>query len=114
MKKVFVTVTCCLLLSALVCPPLSAAGYDPGSPWPAMRHDYLNSGRADDIRPSQMPDRDQVPAWTFRAGGPIFSTPVVGADGTVYIGSADHVFYALGEDGALKWSVRTGTPGSAC
>ena len=33
---------------------------------------------------------------------------MVGADGTVYIGSADRVFYAIGRGGRLRWRVRTG------
>ena len=83
------------------------AGYDPKSPWPSMRRDYLNTGRADAIRPSQIPDLDREKIWTFKTGRAIFSTPVVGADGTVYVGSADFVFYALNPDGTLKWNVRT-------
>ncbi len=84
-----------------------AAGYDEEAPWPSMRRDYRNTGWAENVKPSELADRDQVPIWTFHTDGPIFSTPVVGADGTVYIGSADFVFYAIGPDGKLKWSYRT-------
>ncbi len=104
-------ITRCFLLVAVLSVAYfgaGAQGYDPGSPWPCMRHDYMNTGRADDIKPSQMEGRDRVPEWTFNTDGPIFSTPVVGADGTVYIGSADFVFYAIRPDGKLKWSFRTG------
>ncbi|MBS0581260.1 MAG: PQQ-binding-like beta-propeller repeat protein [Proteobacteria bacterium] len=46
--------------------------------------------------------------WSFRAGGPIVSSPVV-ADGTVYFGSADHQVYALAEhSGELRWKFATG------
>ena len=38
----------------------------------------------------------------------MFSTPVVGADETVYAGSADTWFYALGRGGRLRWRYKTG------
>ena len=46
--------------------------------------------------------------WRFRTGRGIFSTPVIGGDGTVYVGSADHDFYALRPDGRLRWKLHTG------
>ncbi len=46
--------------------------------------------------------------WSFRAGGPIVSSPVV-SDGTVYFGSGDHQVYALAErSGELRWKFATG------
>jgi outer membrane protein assembly factor BamB len=38
----------------------------------------------------------------------IFSTPLIDSDGSIYIGSADHYFYALKPDGTLIWSFETG------
>ena len=46
--------------------------------------------------------------WTFRTGRGIFSTPVIGADGTIYVGSADHYFYAITQDGRMRWRLHTG------
>jgi outer membrane protein assembly factor BamB len=46
--------------------------------------------------------------WTFPTGKGIFSTPVIDAGGSIYIGSADHFFYALHPDGSLKWQFKTG------
>lgn len=46
--------------------------------------------------------------WTFPTGKGIFSTPVVGADGTIYVGSADRYFYALEPDGTVAWQRLTG------
>jgi outer membrane protein assembly factor BamB len=44
-----------------------------------------------------------APAWTFRTGAKVLSSPVV-AEGTLYVGSADHHLYALdAKTGALKW-----------
>jgi outer membrane protein assembly factor BamB len=33
---------------------------------------------------------------------------VVDEDGVCYVGSADHTFYAINEDGTVKWSIKTG------
>jgi outer membrane protein assembly factor BamB len=46
--------------------------------------------------------------WSFHAGGPIISSPAI-ADGSVYVGSADHSVYALDQrTGALRWKFATG------
>ena len=74
-----------------------------GSPWPEMRRDSRNTGSSP-IRGSYCGDRP----WSFRTGRGIFSTPVIGDDGTVYIGSADGYFYALGPDGRPTWRFHTG------
>src|SRR5215472_8502209 len=45
--------------------------------------------------------------WQFHTRGPIVSSPVVAGD-TLYIGSGDHVFYALDTTtGAVKWKFKT-------
>ena len=46
--------------------------------------------------------------WKYATGRGIFSSPVVGADGTVYFGSADQTFYALHPDGTVRWKIPTG------
>ena len=46
--------------------------------------------------------------WKFPTGKGIFSSPIVGADGTVYFGSADQTFYALAPDGTPRWTIATG------
>jgi outer membrane protein assembly factor BamB len=73
------------------------------SPWPEMRRDSRNTG-ASPIRAHWGGDRP----WSFATARGIFSTPVIGGNGTVYIGSADHYFYALRPDGRVLWRFRTG------
>ena len=107
MKRLWMGSWGIVLLTLLLAPDAKGSGYDSDSPWPSMRHDYLNTGRADNIHPSQIPDLDSVEMWSFNTDRPIFSTPVVGADGTVFIGSADCYFYAINPDGTLKWKFRT-------
>src|SRR5687768_7670683 len=98
---------CTLLLLLAACGDVQPAA-DPsplaaGSPWPKFRHDLRQTGR------SELPPRvtDDRP-WVFHTGKGIFSSAVIGADGTIYIGSADRTFYAIGADGALRWSRPTG------
>ncbi|HVP01558.1 MAG TPA: PQQ-binding-like beta-propeller repeat protein [Solirubrobacteraceae bacterium] len=78
-------------------PPLA-----PGSPWPKFRADLAQTGRA------AFTPRLAGRPWSFHTGKGIFSSPVIGADGTVYIGSADDVFYALTKAGRVRWKRRTG------
>ena len=75
-----------------------------GSPWPSMRHDRRNTGASPIRGRYHAGDRP----WSFRTGKGVFSTPVIGADETVYAGSADTWFYALGRGGRLRWRYKTG------
>jgi outer membrane protein assembly factor BamB len=73
------------------------------SPWPEMRRDSGNTGSSP-IRGRYRGDRP----WSFATARGIFSTPVIGGNGTVYVGSADRFFYALRPDGRLLWRFGTG------
>ncbi len=42
--------------------------------------------------------------WSYATGGGIYSSPAVGPDGTIYVGSRDFSLYAINPDGTLKWS----------
>ncbi len=46
-------------------------------------------------------------AWQFATMYPITSTPAVGSDGAVYIGSTDGSLYAVNADGSPRWSFPT-------
>lgn len=76
---------------------------DPASPWPKFRNNGLQNGRS-----QVLPQLSGFKPWMFKTGKGIFSSPVVDAQGTVYIGSADRHFYAIDEKGGLKWKVLTG------
>ena len=41
--------------------------------------------------------------WEFAAGNWIHSSPAIGSDGTLYVGSRDNKLYALNPDGTKKW-----------
>lgn len=80
-----------------------SVGLSKTSPWPKFRGDAAQTGRA------HVAPRIGVGApWEVKTGKGIFSSPVVGGDGTVYIGSADRSFYAIKKDGSIKWTVQTG------
>lgn len=50
--------------------------------------------------------------WLFETGGWVYTSPAIGSDGTIYIGSEDGKVYALDPDPAaterVKWSFQTG------
>jgi outer membrane protein assembly factor BamB len=73
------------------------------SPWPLFRRDERNTGN------SPLPaiyHNDQP--WSFRTGKGVFSTPIIDEHGVIYVGSADHNFYALNPDGTEKFRFPTG------
>ncbi|MGZ4202033.1 MAG: outer membrane protein assembly factor BamB family protein, partial [Thermoleophilaceae bacterium] len=80
-----------------------AVPLDASSPWPEMRHDGRNTGHS----PIVARYRGDRP-WAFRTNRGVFSTPVIGGDGTVYVGSGDTYFYAIGPAGRLRWRLKTG------
>jgi len=47
-------------------------------------------------------------AWGYIVPEKIFSSPALGADGTVYIGSNDDSLYAMNPDGTVRWTFPTG------
>ena len=36
-----------------------------------------------------------TPIWEFETGNVVFSSPAIGSDGTVYVGSEDNKLYAI-------------------
>ncbi len=46
--------------------------------------------------------------WRFETGGNIESSPAIGEDGTIYVGSRDYYLYAIKPDETLKWKFKTG------
>lgn len=89
-------------------PAASPAGpsvpLQPGSPWPKFRGNAAQTALG-----TVHASKQGGAQWSFATGAGIFSSPIVGADGTVYFGSADQSFYALdAADGSKKWVVSTG------
>ncbi|MGA1826481.1 MAG: PQQ-binding-like beta-propeller repeat protein [bacterium] len=70
-------------------------------------YDTSHTGRS----PYEGPDTPAL-EWTYTTNDTGFfytdSNPVIGADGTIYVGSSDSYFYAINPDGKLKWRYKTG------
>ncbi|UCG70723.1 MAG: right-handed parallel beta-helix repeat-containing protein, partial [Thermoplasmata archaeon] len=66
------------------------------------RHTGLNLYDTSDI--------DGVLKWSYDAGSSIYSSPAVGNDGTIYLGTYDGDLIALNPDGTEKWRYATGSP----
>jgi outer membrane protein assembly factor BamB len=47
--------------------------------------------------------------WKFAAGGIVDSSPAIAADGTIYFGAHNGIFYALDAGGKARWTFATGS-----
>jgi len=71
--------------------------------WHMFRREALHnalSPYAGPLLPSQR--------WRSAAGGCVYSSPAIGSDGTIYVGSDDQNFYAVNPDGTQKWLFAAG------
>ena len=46
--------------------------------------------------------------WAFKTGDGVDSSPAIGNDGTIYVGSWDQNLYAINPNGSKKWAFKTG------
>ena len=76
------------------------------SPWPMFRGNLKHTG----LSPYNTSYVDGTLKWSFETGLGIESSPAIGADGTIYIGSHDSKLYAINPDGTEKWHFDAGTP----
>jgi outer membrane protein assembly factor BamB len=76
----------------------------PEGPWPMFGYDAARTGQSIYFAG---PETGRF-VWSYVTGGYVESSPVVGFDGRVYVGSDDYSLYALTSDGVLMWSYRTG------
>src|SRR3990170_1355463 len=72
------------------------------SPWPMFRHDLRHTGRS-----SYTGSGKNYLQWVYPVGSST-STPAIGTDSTIYVGSYDSNLYAINPDGTLKWKYETG------
>ncbi|MCL4557114.1 MAG: PQQ-binding-like beta-propeller repeat protein [Deltaproteobacteria bacterium] len=70
------------------------------SPWPRFHRDSQSTG----LSPINTIATTGVLKWSYLTGQSIFSSPAIGADGTIYVGSNDGKLYAINPNGTLKWS----------
>ena len=77
----------------------------------------LGCGEKEPVQPSASnPEAKKpvTPIWEFKTGGDVYSSPAIGSDGTVYVGSNDNKLYAIKTDskGLAKssWPMRGQNP----
>ena len=87
---------------------IKKVGYNPLAPWPCMRGNNQSTGvRTWDLSKEKM--ANDIPVRHFSTGNGIFSTPIIGPDETLYIGSGDSWIYALDPiKNEEKWRFKTG------
>jgi len=95
----------CLVLSPVITlmPANTAQAQPADSPWPMFGQNPQHTVRS-------LYSGPEVPKlkWSFPTGDWVHSSPAIGADGTIYVGSYDDNLYAIDPDGSQKWSFTTG------
>ena len=90
---------CCL--SILLSVNAFASGPPPDAPWPMFLHDSSHAGRNELHGPSS-----GYPLWAFPIVVSDPSSPIIGPDGTIYVGSYSGM-HAVNPDGTEKWKFVT-------
>ncbi len=87
------------------------------SAWPMFRHDVRGTGcttgcqvalqEGEEVKPPVNGPQTATLKWVFEgAEKEMKSNPVIGVDGTIYVGSDDYHLYAINPDGTLKWKLK--------
>ena len=71
------------------------------SPWPSFGRGRNNSARS----PYDTSHVDGTMRWSFETGSDVVSSPAIGEDDTIYVGSNDGYLYAINPNGTEEWSV---------
>ncbi len=73
------------------------------TPWAMFRHDSFHTGLSNYSTANNTGNL----RWKFSTGYGIYSSPAIGKDGTIYVGSNDTYLYAISPSGELKWKFKT-------
>ena len=101
MKKT-VTVALLVISTMLLAASLVHAQLDSG-PWPMFHHDVRHTGLSPYVG-----SQTGALSWIYVTGFDVDSSPAIGSDGAVYVGSQDDSLYSLTSTGGLSWSYVTG------
>ena len=98
MKQVFSAALCAVIALSL-CAPLDAQLAD--SAWPMFHQNARHTGQSQYAGPS-------IPslAWSYRTADNVSSSPAIGNEGRLCVGSYDNTIYCLNSAGGLAWSYR--------
>ncbi len=69
------------------------------TPWPMFHHGLRHTG----LSAYDTSKNSGTLKWKFQTGNDVFSSPAIGSDGTIYVGSNDNYLYAINPDGTLKF-----------
>jgi len=72
------------------------------SPWPMFHKNSQHTGLSPYAGPS-IP----VLAWSYETRSMIISSPAIGLDGKMCVGSWDNYLYSINSNASLDWSVIT-------
>ena len=86
--------------------PATAFAQLANSPWPVFNGNNRHTG----VSKFNIGKDKKELLWSYKTGGAVESSPTIGADGTIYIGSHDGFLYALNRDGTLKWKFEVAKP----
>lgn len=70
------------------------------TPWPMFGHDAQHTHRSPYVGA-----QTNGMKWAYTIGSAVSTSPVIGADGTIYVSSGTYL-YAIKPDGQLKWKTR--------
>ncbi|MEK7789977.1 MAG: PQQ-binding-like beta-propeller repeat protein, partial [Planctomycetota bacterium] len=73
-------------------------------PWQMFRGDIQHTGQST----YKGPQTNNL-KWSFKIDTRITSSPAVGLDGTIYVGSIDGRLYAINPDSTTKWAFQVGS-----
>jgi outer membrane protein assembly factor BamB len=92
------------LLSALTASAFTIVPRTRPAQWPMSGRDLQHSGRSLNVG-----SQTGTTEWTVTLGGNIQSSPVIGPDGSIYVGCDDKKVYSINRsNGSVKWSYLTG------
>jgi outer membrane protein assembly factor BamB len=91
----------CLVLSSVIAlmPANTVQAQPAASAWPMFGQNPQRTGRS----PYSGPEVPEL-KWSFTTGDAVRSSPAIGFDGTIYVGSYDNKLYAINPGGSQKWS----------
>jgi outer membrane protein assembly factor BamB len=95
-----------ILLFILIFTSFSIKAQHANSPWPTFHGNPQRTG----LSPYSTSHVDGTILWTYQTGDGIESSPAIGQEGTIYVGSHDGYLYAIRKDGTLEWKTKIGTP----
>ena len=76
----------------------------PSVAWPMFRQNLQRT----ELSPNQTAHDTGSLKWGSRTSDQVQSSPALGTDGTIYVGSNDHKLYATNPNGEQKWSFTAG------